>query len=71
MVRLIVYAILLREGQSRLRDFDWMSKRRVRRCVRCCERAWPGELLHVGVEKQGKILSGGGWRTRGGVGTSR
>ena len=56
MARSTVYAILLRENRNRLRDFDSLSKRRIRRY----ERARPGGLIHIDVKKQGKIPPGGG-----------
>ncbi len=51
-----MYAILVRENQNRLRDFDCLSKR----CIRPYERARLGELVHIDAKKQSKIpLSGG------------
>jgi len=67
MARSTLYAILVRENQNRLRDFDCMSKRRIRRY----KRARPGKLIHVDVKKQGKIPPGGGWRKRGRAATAQ
>jgi hypothetical protein len=46
---------------SRLNAID----RPTRRMVRRCERAAPGDLVHVDVKKLGLIADGGGWRTHG------
>ena len=61
LVSSTVWRVLARFGISRLRDLDPPSGRVIRRY----EKDVPGELVHVDVEKFGKIPPGGGWRTRG------
>jgi transposase InsO family protein len=58
--RSTVYAVLRRQGLSRLAHLDRPSAVAVR-----FERDHPGELLHVDVKKLGRIRPGGGWRLRG------
>ena len=58
--RSTVYAVLRRNGLSRLRDLDRVSGVRIRYV-----RESPGELLHLDFKKLGKIRSGGGHRMLG------
>jgi transposase InsO family protein len=58
--RSTVYAVLRRNGCSRLIDFD-PATRQVVRYVR--ER--PGELIHIDIKKLGRIPEGGGHRLLG------
>jgi transposase InsO family protein len=55
-----VHRVLRRLGAPRLRDLDRPSRVAVR-----YERRRPGELIHVDVNKQGRIPNGGGWRIHG------
>jgi transposase InsO family protein len=55
-----VYAVLRRNGVSRLRDLDRISGVRIRYV-----REQPGELLHLDFKKLGKIRPGGGHRLLG------
>ena len=56
-----VHRILVRHRMPRLAWLDRPSGQLVRRY----ERARPGELVHVDVEKLGAIRPGGGWRAHG------
>lgn len=58
--RSTVYAVLRRNGLSRLRDLDRVSGVRIRYV-----RENPGELLHLDFKKLGKIRPGGGHRMLG------
>ncbi len=58
--RSTVYAVLRRNGLSRLSHLDRPTALPVR-----FERANPGELVHVDVKKLGRIPPGGGWRVHG------
>ncbi len=58
--RSTVYAVLVRQGCSRLRDFDRLTGTPVRYV-----RQRPGELVHIDVKKLGRIPPGGGWRMLG------
>jgi transposase InsO family protein len=58
--RSTVYAVLRREGLSRLSHLDRPTAVPVR-----YEREHPGELVHVDVKKLGRIRPGGGWKMRG------
>lgn len=58
--RSTVYAVLRREGLSRLTYLDRPTAAPVR-----YEREHPGELIHIDVKKLGKIRPGGGWKMRG------
>lgn len=58
--RSTVYAVLRREGLSRLTYLDRPTGVPVR-----YEREHPGELIHIDVKKLGKIRPGGGWRMLG------
>lgn len=61
MSRSTVERVLRRRGLSRLDAID----RPTRRIVRRYEKATPGELVHVDVEKLGRIPDGGGWKVHG------
>jgi hypothetical protein len=56
-----LHRVLQRHGVSRLSDRDRKSERIIRRI----ETSHPGELVHMDIKKQAKILPGGGWRTHG------
>lgn len=58
--RSTVYAVLRRQGLSRLSHLDRPTAVPVR-----FERERPGELVHVDVKKLGRIPVGGGWKLRG------
>ena len=58
--RSTVYAVLRREGLSRLSRLDRPTSVPIR-----YERERPGELVHIDVKKLGKIRPGGGWKLRG------
>lgn len=58
--RSTVYAVLRREGLSRLAYLDRPTAVPIR-----YEREHPGELVHIDVKKLGKIRPGGGWKKRG------
>jgi transposase InsO family protein len=58
--RSTVYAVLRREGLSRLSHLDRPTAVPIR-----YEREHPGELVHIDVKKLGKIRPGGGWKMRG------
>ncbi len=58
--RSTVYAVIRRNGLSRLRDLDRVSGVRIRYV-----RENPGELLHLDFKKLGKIRPGGGHRILG------
>jgi len=58
--RSTVYAVLRRNGLSRLAHLDRPTASPVR-----YERARPGELVHVDVKKLGRIRPGGGWKILG------
>ena len=60
MPRSTVYAVLLRNGSSRLRDFDRLTSIPIRYV-----RERPGELVHVDVKKLGRVPIGGGHRLLG------
>lgn len=62
-----VYAVLARNGVSRL---AWMD-RPTGRVVRRYEHGQPGDLVHVDIKKLGKIPPGGGWRAHGRSTTER
>ncbi len=56
-----VHRILVRHGLNRPAFFDRPTGAVIRRC----ERARPGELVHVDIKKLGNIPDGGGWRVVG------
>ena len=60
--------VLRRHGVTHLRDLDALTGIPIRRgpaaAVRY-ERARPGELIHIDVNKLGRIPAGGGWRMHG------
>jgi transposase InsO family protein len=58
--RSTVYAVLRREGLSRLTYLDRPSAVPIR-----YERERPGELIHIDVKKLGRIRPGGGWTMLG------
>lgn len=58
--RSTVYAVLRREGLTRLRDLDRSTGVPIRYV-----REHPGELLHVGMKPLGRIPAGGGHRVLG------
>lgn len=65
--RSTAYKVLVRNGCSRLSDFDRPTGKPIRYV-----RDRPGELIHVDVKKLGRIPDGGGWRVHGrGNGTHR
>lgn len=64
--RSTIYAVLRRNGCSRLRDFDRVSGAPIRYV-----RERPGELLHMDVKKLGRIPPGGGHRVLGRLGLDR
>jgi transposase InsO family protein len=64
--RSTIYAVLLRNGCSRLRDFDRVSGAPLRYV-----RERPGELVHMDVKKLGRIPPGGGHRVLGRAGLDR
>jgi len=55
-----IYAVLRRNGCSRLRDFDRLTSKPIRYV-----KENPGELVHMDVKKLGVIPPGGGHRTVG------
>jgi len=59
--RSTVYAVLRREGLSRLSLLDRPTGVPVRRY----ERERPGELVHIDVKKLARVRPGGGWKMRG------
>lgn len=60
MPRSTVYAVLRRNGASRLRDFDRLTSIPIRYV-----RERPGELVHLDVKKLGRVPAGGGHRVLG------
>lgn len=58
--RSTVHKVLVRNGVSRLSDFDRPTGMPVRYV-----KDRPGQLLHVDVKKLGRIPDGGGWRIHG------
>jgi transposase InsO family protein len=58
--RSTVYAVLRRQGLSRLTSLDRPTAIPIR-----YERERPGELVHIDVKKLGRIPAGGGHRLRG------
>jgi transposase InsO family protein len=58
--RSTVYAVLRREGLSRLSHLDRPTAIPIR-----YEREHPGELVHIDVKKLGRVPEGGGHRVRG------
>lgn len=64
--RSTIYAVLRRNGCSRLRDFDRVSGAPLRYV-----RERPGELVHMDVKKLGRIPPGGGHRVLGRAGLDR
>lgn len=65
--RSTAYKVLVRNGCSRLADFDRPTRKPIRYV-----KDRPGELLHVDVKKLGRIPDGGGWRVHGrGNGTAK
>ena len=58
--RSTVYAVLRRNGCSRLTDFDPATRKVVRYL-----RERPGELVHIDIKKLGRIPEGGGHRLLG------
>lgn len=58
--RSTVYAVLRREGLSRLTYLDRPTAVPIR-----YERERPGELIHIDVKKLGRIRPGGGWKMLG------
>lgn len=58
--RSTAYKVLVRNGCSRLSDFDRPTGQPIRYV-----RDRPGELVHVDVKKLGRIPDGGGWRVHG------
>jgi transposase InsO family protein len=65
--RSTVYAVLARNGLSRLRDLDKEPPEPVVRY----EHAAPGDLVHIDVKKLGRLGQGGGWRFGGRVAKKR
>ena len=61
LVASTVWRVLKRYGISRLRHLDPPTGR----VIRSYEKAIPGELVHVDVNKFGRIPPGGGWRAWG------
>ena len=59
--RSTVSKVLVRNGCSRLADFDRPTGRVIRSFV--MDR--PGQLIHIDVKKLGRIPDGGGWRVHG------
>jgi len=59
--RSTVYAVLVRNGLSRLRDLDREPPEPPLRY----ELAAPGDLVHIDVKKLGRLGPGGGWRFGG------
>lgn len=63
-----VSRVLTRRGQPRLAAFDPMTGQAIRASratTTRCERARPGELVHMDVKKLARIPDGGGWRAHG------
>ncbi len=58
--RSTAYKVLVRNGCSRLSDFDRPTGQPIRYV-----RDRPGELIHLDVKKLGRIPNGGGWRVHG------
>jgi transposase InsO family protein len=58
--RSTAYKVLVRNGCSRLADFDRPTGQPIRYV-----KDRPGELVHVDVKKLGRIPDGGGWRVHG------
>ena len=58
--RSTVHKVLRRNGRPRICDLD-----KATRCVVRYERDRPGELVHVDINKLGRIPDGGGWRAGG------
>ena len=58
--RSTAYKVLVRNGCSRLSDFDRPTGKKIRYV-----RDRPGELLHGDAKKLGRIPDGGGWRVNG------
>jgi hypothetical protein len=58
--RSTVHKVLVRNGMSRLSDFDRPTGIPIRYV-----KDRPGQLLHVDVEKLGRIPNWGGWRVHG------
>ncbi|MCY3962603.1 MAG: hypothetical protein OXG34_13215 [bacterium] len=56
-----VHRVLVRNGLNRL---SWID-RPTGRVIRRYERPEPGDLMHLDVNKAGKIPPCGGWRARG------
>jgi hypothetical protein len=56
-----VHRILTRYCLAKLRWLD----RHTGRVIRRMESARPGDLVHVGIKKLGKVAAGGGWRMLG------
>ncbi len=61
-----VHRILVRCGLNRL---SWID-RPTGRVIRRYERPEPGDLVHLDVEKAGKVPPGGGWRAHGRANTA-
>lgn len=58
--RSTAYKVLVRNGCSRLTDFDRPTGEPIRYV-----KDRPGQLLHIDVKKLGRIPDGGGWRVHG------
>ena len=58
--RSTAYKVLVRNGCSRLSDFDRPTRQPIRYV-----KDRPGQLLHIDVKKLGRIPDGGGWRVHG------
>lgn len=68
-----VSRILRRAGEPQLAVCDPLTGQVIRASKATAvryERERPGELVHVDVKKLGKIPDGGGWRSRGRLGTA-
>ena len=61
LARSTIYAVLARNGQSRLCDLDRAPRPPAVRY----EHPHPGDLLHIDVKKLGRLGEGGGWRFGG------
>lgn len=62
-----VYRILCRHGMNRL---SWMD-RPTGRVIRRIHTERPGELVHVDVNKLGRVPDGGGWKAHGRAAVSK
>lgn len=66
LARATVGRVLARYGMPKLANIDQATGLPVRRPKpKRYEVAAPGQLVHVDIKKQGRILDGGGWRAHG------